>query len=502
MTADTAKKQIRGSGLLLIGRLLSLVVNLLTQVLIIRYLSKVDYGIFAYALALVSTISYLNRLGMEQTASRFVPIFEEQNKQASAAGTVLMAIATMATLGIAIVSVVMGLEGFLTERVLDDPAVFHILIILIALAPIDAFDALLQELFAAFGRPKIIFLRKYIIGPCLKLAAIALTIAVGGDVETLSVAHIIAGVISLAIYGVLLPRVLREHGLAEYLRPGKFVIEFKRLIMFGLPVFSADIINALRMVLVIAILEYFNDLTSVADYRAVVPIARLNSVALTIFSMLFLPMASRLFAQKNTAMLGEIQSHVGLWVTVLSFPIFALCISLAEPIITLLIGERYANAAPILALLAVGHFFKAALGLNRQSLRALGHVRMLLYIEIVATVAVAIATIILAPRYGAIGAAIAAASIMIFYSGMNTLLLWRVTGKNPLPWSYARIYLTAALCALGLWLVKPILGIESILMLVALTTIASLIVLTSCWKLLRFTEIFPDVVTFLKELKK
>jgi O-antigen/teichoic acid export membrane protein len=218
--------------------------------------------------------------------------------------------------------------------------------------------------------------------------------------------------------------------------------------------------------------------------------------------MLFLPMASRLFAQKNTAMLGEIQSHVGLWVTVLSFPIFALCISLAEPIITLLIGERYANAAPILALLAVGHFFKAALGLNRQSLRALGHVRMLLYIEIVATVAVAIATIILAPRYGAIGAAIAAASIMIFYSGMNTLLLWRVTGKNPLPWSYARIYLTAALCALGLWLVKPILGIESILMLVALTTIASLIVLTSCWKLLRFTEIFPDVVTFLKELKK
>ena len=502
MTEVGAKKAIRGSGLLLSGRLLSLVLNLLTQVLIIRYLSKTDYGVFAYALAIISTVSFMGRLGMEQTTARFVPIYEEQKDPASAAGAVLLALGTMATLGFAIVALVIGFKGLLTDTFVENTAIINILVVLIALAPIDAFDALIQELLAAFGKPKIIFLRKYVIGPCLKLAAISFTIAISADVNTLAAAYVFAGFVSFSIYGVMLPRVLHERGLAQFFRPGKFNIDYRRLFSFSIPVLTADVANALRLVLVIAILEYFHDLSNVADFRAVVPIARLNSVALTIFSMLFLPMAARLFAQKNEDLLDEIQSHVGLWVTVLSYPIFAMCISLAEPLIALLIGERYSSSAPILAILAVGHFFKASLGLNRQSLRALGHVRVLLYIEIVATVTVCIATLILAPKYGAMGAAVAAGAVMIFYSGMNTIMLWRITGNNPLPWPYARVYLLAALCALGLWLLKPLLGIDSIPVLILLAAASSLIVLLSCWKLLHFAEIFPEAIRFLKSMKR
>jgi O-antigen/teichoic acid export membrane protein len=502
MADETARRQIRGSGLLLAGRLLSLALNLLTQLLIIRHLSKVDYGIFAYALALISTFSSLNRLGMEQTVSRFVPIYEEQANPASAAGAVLLALATMAAIGIAIVALVTGFSGLLTGRIVENPAVTNILVVMIALAPIDAFDALLQELFAALGKPRIIFLRKYVIGPCLKLAVISFTIATSGDVNTLAIAYLVGGFVSFAIYGVFLPKVLREHNLSPYFRPGRFNIEYRRLFRYSIPVFTADIANVLRMFLVVAILEYFQNLSEVADYRAVVPIARLNSVALEVFSMLFLPMAARLFAQKNVALLGEIQSHVGLWVTVLSFPFFAACISLAEPLITLLIGERYASSAPILAILAVGHFFKSALGLNRQSLRAIGQVRVLLYIEIITTVSVLLAALMLVPRFGATGAAFAAAATMIFYSSMNTFMLWRITGTNPVPWECARVYLIAAVCALCLWVVKPLLGVNSSLVSFLLAGISSIVVLLSCWKLLHVAEIFPEVIRFFQARKR
>jgi hypothetical protein len=47
-------RQIRGSSLLLIGRTLSMAVNFAVQVLIVRYLSKTDYGAFAYALSIVA----------------------------------------------------------------------------------------------------------------------------------------------------------------------------------------------------------------------------------------------------------------------------------------------------------------------------------------------------------------------------------------------------------------------------------------------------------------
>ena len=52
--ATATKQHIRGSSLLLAGRILSLGLNLGVQVLLIRYLAKTDYGAFAYAIALVS----------------------------------------------------------------------------------------------------------------------------------------------------------------------------------------------------------------------------------------------------------------------------------------------------------------------------------------------------------------------------------------------------------------------------------------------------------------
>ena len=216
MTEETVKKQVRGSGLLLSGRFLSLGLNLLTQVLIVRYLSKSDFGVFAYALAVVSTVSSLNRFGMEQTTSRFVPIYEEQENRASAAGTVVLALGTMAALGFTVVALLIGFQGLLTDTIIENPAVISILVVLILLAPIDAFDSLLQELFAALGKPKIIFVRKQVIGPCLKLAAIAFTIAISGDIHTLAIAHLFGGLVGFLLYAVLLPKVLRERNLMQY----------------------------------------------------------------------------------------------------------------------------------------------------------------------------------------------------------------------------------------------------------------------------------------------
>ena len=44
---------LRGSSVLLAGRLLSKVINLGVQIAIVRYLAKDDFGAFAYGLALV-----------------------------------------------------------------------------------------------------------------------------------------------------------------------------------------------------------------------------------------------------------------------------------------------------------------------------------------------------------------------------------------------------------------------------------------------------------------
>lgn len=63
--------------MLLVGRFVSLGMNSAVQILIVRYLSKSDYGAFGYALSVVSLASVLVVLGLDKTITRFLPICQE-----------------------------------------------------------------------------------------------------------------------------------------------------------------------------------------------------------------------------------------------------------------------------------------------------------------------------------------------------------------------------------------------------------------------------------------
>ena len=175
---------------------------------------------------------------------------------------------------------------------------------------------------------------------------------------------------------------------------------------------------------------------------------------------------------------------------VLSYPVFAFCISLTEPLIHLLIGQRYLASAPVLAILALGYFFSAVMGLNIGTLRALGKVRMLLYIDIACILLALLAALALVPAYGTTGGALATAAAMMAQVVLSSLALWRITGNNPMPWFYARAYLITAACTVGLWLPR-LLGIDSLTLDIVLLVMTSLLVIFSCRKLLSIVEIFP-----------
>jgi O-antigen/teichoic acid export membrane protein len=87
---ETTRKQIRGSSLLLLGRFLSLGINFGIQVLIVRYLSKADYGAFAYALSIVSLGASIVTFGLDRSITRFIPIYEEDGEYDKLWGTIVM----------------------------------------------------------------------------------------------------------------------------------------------------------------------------------------------------------------------------------------------------------------------------------------------------------------------------------------------------------------------------------------------------------------------------
>jgi len=72
-----ARSQLRGSSLLLIGRGVSLLATIVIQVSIVRYLTKAEYGAFAYALSIATLLAGLTTAGLDRAVPRFVPIYDE-----------------------------------------------------------------------------------------------------------------------------------------------------------------------------------------------------------------------------------------------------------------------------------------------------------------------------------------------------------------------------------------------------------------------------------------
>jgi O-antigen/teichoic acid export membrane protein len=482
-------EHIRGSSLLLVGRVLALAIHLCTQVLLVRALSKSDFGAFAYALSIIALGKSVAVFGLDKSITRFVPIYQEQQDYGRMFGTIALMVGTVLSLGVAILLLVYGLMGFLNLGFVKDEQATTLLLILIVLSPVQAIESLLTGMFAIFASPRAIFFRKHLLGPQLQLiVVVVLLVFIGSNVYFLAAGYLLAGLLGIVIYALMLIRMLRQQGVLRHFNRAKLKIPGREVFSFTSPLLISDLVFVLRNSMIVVLLEYFNSTAEVANFRAVLPVARLNGVVYQNFMVLFMPVASRMFARNERDSINNLYWQTAIWIAVISFPIFALTFGLAEPLINLLFGERYASSAVILMLLALGYYFNCLLGFNGLSLRVFGKVRYIFVVDFTVAVATLVASLLLIPRYGALGAAIVMCGTLVV---QNILYQIGLISGTEIKWfsrNHLKVYVVILLAGANLLLVPPVYGSLFIVVFV------SLLVLWLNHKSLRIGQTFPELL--------
>lgn len=450
-----AKKQIRGSSLLLAGRILSLATNLVVQVLIVRSLSKAGYGAFAYAMSIATIGEGLVSLGLHRAVARYVPIYDEEGDRASALGTIVLSMGATAAVGAAAVLLIAGLHGVILGDLIHTEGALFALVTLSVLAPLQGLDRLFVGVFSVFGRTRAIFVRRFLVTPGLRLLVIAVLVLQGGGVEVLATGYVAAGVIGLLVYGALFAKLLRER---QYLGAG-MNFPAKEVFTFALPLLTTELVFAGINHADAVMLGHMTGAEDVASLRAVYPVARLNQVVLEMFAVLFPPIIARLFQRRDFAGVNDAYWRTARWVAVLSFPVFAFTFSLARPITTALFGERYADSGALLAILTFGYYAHASMGPNGVVLNIYRMIRYVVIVNVIALIANIAGNFALIPVMGARGAALATAGTLIFHNVLKQIGFRRAEGMRVLDPRAARAYgiLIAAVAALAAleWFVRP-----------------------------------------------
>lgn len=494
-TSKAAKKHLRGSTLLLVGRLISMAANFAIQILIVRYLSKNDYGAFAYGLSLVSLGTQFVLLGLDKTITRFIPIYQEQQSFNKVFGTILLMAGTIASLALSLIFSLLILKDWLGQTLVKDPLALNLLIIVIALVPVRAFDQLFLGLFTVFSNPRAIFFRKYLMGPGLQLAVVISLVLVQSDVFFLATGYVIAGVVGIIFYLILLLQTFHRQGLFQHFALRKIQMPVREIFGFSLPLMMSSSVHIVRGAVVIFLLEHFHPTSEVANFRAVLPVGELNMLVYQSFTALFMPSAARMFARKEWSGINDLYWQTAIWIAVISFPILMLTFSLAQPLTILLFGERYADSAIILALLSLGYYFNAALGFNNYTLRVFGKVRYLFTVDLIVTVATVVVYWVVIPRYGALGAGMVTCGMLIAQNLFYQLGLKLQTDVSLFQWRYLRVYLTIILGAAGVVLLQLFLQ-PPVYVDFGIAALISLLILRINHQALNVRETFPEILRF------
>jgi O-antigen/teichoic acid export membrane protein len=426
--------------------------------------------------------------GLDRAITRFVPIYHERGDYNKLFGAIILVMSTLLSLGLALILLFHGLQRFIAQSLISDQQALALLLILIFLSPIDALDTVLNGMFAVFSRPRAIFFRKYVLGPSLKLAVVLLLILGHSGVRFLASGYLAAGALGVVIFSVILFRTLRDQNLFQHFNLQTIAVPWREVFAFTVPLLTSDLVYMVMNSMDVVLLEHFQGTVDVAAFRAV-----MNQIVLASFGLLFTPVAARMFARNDREGINNLYWQNAIWIAIISFPIFALTFSLAQPITVLLYGARYQESAIILALLSFGYYFNAALGQNGLTLKVYGKLRYIVTLNILTAVVNLGVNLLLIPKYGALGAAIGTTSTLVLHNILKQAGLRLGTGINLFEWRYFRVYLMITLSALGLLLVQ-LLTSAPVYVSVALAGLASLLVIRLNRHLLNVEQTFPELL--------
>lgn len=498
---NVSKKHLRGSVLLFGGRMVGVLLNFVTQILAVRYLSKADYGVYGLAVSVVAATALVTAFGFPRAASRYFPIYLEHGQTRRFRSTLWLMLGALVGVGSLIVlAVILSWQwdwGLLPE----DETVQTVVVILIFLTICNAMDSLLVALFAVLADPWAIFYRRHLVGPGLKLAGAAIVVGIGGDVFAFAIGQLIAGLIGMLVNIVLLWQLLRNLGRPQE-PSADDAPEYSEILGYSGVLFLSDVSFLLRGALIPVFISFYHAREQIAAYQAVLPVAKLNELVLVTFTVMFVPGVAKLFARRDFEEMAVYQRTFNVWVVLLTFPMFILCFAGAERLTLLLFGEDYRDSADILAVLALGFFVNAALGSSLRMLRVVGSFRMLLGIDLLVAVIALGLNFWLIPPLGAWGGALAAGAAYALQSVLFQWSILQTTGIRTFSFAFLAPFVYAVLVAVGARMAiewGPSNLLFDLLIIVAATVLMTMLLLPQAKLAQNFPELrkIPGVGTWL-----
>lgn len=367
-------------------------------VLLARHLGPADYGVYGLVIALSALALNIVLFGMPQLAVREMAARTARGDDAGVHGLVAsfgrFTLASCAVATLAAVAAALAFAG---------PGEDRLVAIGVALTVALGLTALVASCLRGLGR---LFEGQFmdILGrPVAALVLVGLLLLAGRRIDALdalSVQLVVGGaaaIVSLFWLWRALPA-----------RPATVPpIAARSWLGQAAPLGIVDILRTFDGTYALILMSWLASAAELGVFRVALAANVLASLPITAIHVVLAPRVATLFAQRDTAALQPLLRTVSLAMVAALVPALLVLVAFGRPLVVLVFGAAYADAATALAILCAGQLLFGLFGMGPILLAMANAERPLVRIYLVAVAAGVASALALIPLYGTIGAALA-----------------------------------------------------------------------------------------------
>lgn len=429
----------RQSGVFFGGTLFSAAAGYVFKVYLARVLGAEALGLYALGVTLIGVVGMFNTLGLPHTAVRFVAEYQAQKKwpQLHAllwrGGGLLVA----ANLVFGVLLVVLGRP--LTVHFYRTPALLAYLPWFALIMMVGTVSGFYGKVLAGFRDLKWRTLIVNFAGSPLNMAIAVGLIWAGFGLRGYLVAQVLSGavvcVLLLAAVRRFTPSPARFAAL-----PGSFPA--KEVWSFSTAMVGIGLMEFLMTQADKVALGVYRNPREVGVYSVAAAVVAYVPLVLGSVNQIFAPTIAELHARGERALLARLFQSLTKWVTGITLPLVVVIVAFARPMMRIF-GPAFESGWLVLIVGTLGQLVNCGVGSVGYLLLMSGHEKRLVRVQMAMTVVMVALCAALVPKWGAVGAAVAAAVTNV---GMNLWNLWevrRTLGLSPYNRSYLRLLLPA-----------------------------------------------------------
>ena len=389
------------TGMSVFGILFLNIVGYVINIIITRNVEVELFGRFVLSMRIVSYLGLLSMLGFRIGSVKFISQYFSLDKHNEVLGTIQFILKSVFMASIFFSALAFIFSPFIANKIFNKPEITNILRILLITVPLASVSWVFLISMRGLKLLKYEILSSKFIEPILRLLLLLSFFYFGLKLKGIIWTQLILTLFTLSFSGYFF-----YHKYFKFVKKKTPVVHKKEIISFSLPLYLNAFLNNTRNLLPIYLMGVFLPSKEIGIFHICGKVAALIAISLMSLNIIFGPTMSGLFARNEKAILEKLLKTTTKWIFTISLGMFFILLIYAEPVLGIF-GAEYAKGKSILIVLIIGQMVSVSVGSNGQLLVMSGRSKLALINSVIMFIIMGISSVILIPKFGAFGAAIA-----------------------------------------------------------------------------------------------